>query len=163
LRLAVACAIVAAAAAGTAAMAEKTQTARFGVWKLQSRYDSFTGHQVCRLRTDYVDYDGHILSFHLNGNPPTVDAEFRINAGQVMHAADYQEAVESSLIFYHPGPLSSRDDGVLRLPARLFAEAAYVDLRADARAHSKHFNFDGFSAAVAYMRAHGCDMDDRGN
>lgn len=145
------------------ALARKSDVNRFGVWKLHSRFDSFTGRTVCRLQADYVDYDGHVLSFHLNGNPSTVDAEFRINSGPVLRAGDYQEAVESSLIFNHPGPLDSRDDGVLRLPARLFAEAAYVDVRANPRLRSKHFNFNGFPEALAYMSAHGCDIDETRN
>ena len=163
LKLALAGAVLAASLAGPAAMAEQNEVYRFGVWKLHTHFDSFTGRTVCLLRTDYVDFNGHVLSFHLNGNPSTVDAEIRINAGPVLHAGDYQERVESSQIFYQSGPLNSRDDGVLRLPAGLFAEAAYVDVRANARVHSKHFNFDGFPAALAYMQTHGCAIDDMRN
>ncbi len=141
------------------AMAEKAETYRFGVWKLHTHFDSFTGQTVCFLRTDYVDFNGHVLSFHLNANPSTLDAEVRINSGPVLHAGDYQDAVESSQIFYQPGPLDSRDDGVLRLPARLFTEAAYVDVRANPRVHIRHFNFAGFPEALAYMSAHGCTID----
>lgn len=163
LKLAVAGIGLAASLVSASALAGNSQTNRFGVWKLHSHFDSFTGRTICQLRTDYVEFDGHLLSFHLNGNPSTVDADVRVNSGAVIHAGDYQEAVESSLIFYHPGPLDSRDDGVLRLPARLFAEAAYVDVRANPRLRSKHFNFNGFPEALAYMQAHGCDIDETRN
>ncbi len=161
--LAVAFALAAGSLSAVPAHADKTANYRFGVWKLHQRYDTFTGRSLCTLRAEYVDFDGHVLSFHLNGNPPTVDADFRINAGPVEHASDYQHEVESKLIFYHPSPLSSRDDGVLRLPAELFARAAFADVKATPQAHSKHFNFDGFPEALAYMKAHGCDIDETRN
>ncbi len=163
LKLALLATLIIASLAGPSAMAEKAEIYRFGMWKLHTHFDTFNGQMVCQLHTDYVDFDGHVLSFHLNGNPSSVDAEVRINSGPILHAGDYQESLESTQIFYQSGPLNSRDDGVLRMPARLFAEAAYVDVRANPRLHIKHFNFDGFPAALAYMRAHGCATDETRN
>ena len=100
------------------AMAEKAETYRFGVWKLHTHFDSFTGQTVCFLRTDYVDFNGHVLSFHLNANPSTLDAEVRINSGPVLHAGP--ELLPDDLVL--PQLLRNellREPSVPELPLRL--------------------------------------------
>ena len=138
------------------ALAAKTHTYHFGVWRIQMRYDAFTGTTSCTMKSGNLNYANHVITFEFGGATVTDAAIFRVNNGPVQSAGAFQDEVKSTELFYNPGPLENPGDGKVRLPEKLFTEAAFVDIRPTEQGRVKHFRLDGFPAALAFMQQRGC-------
>ena len=135
----------------------KSTMQHFGDFKVRLTYDSFTGKTACTLEGASVRYRDGILSFPFDPNIPTDRALVRIDYGPVIRAADYSRQIRSQQLFSTSGPLDNPDKSRVLLPASLFENARFVDIRPNPdKRFSRHFKLKGLSAALTFMQTHNC-------
>lgn len=132
------------------------QHQRIGAWTLTVTHERFAGAVKCRLTTNRVGYERQALVMRLPAQVNTASALYRIDDGDPRPAAGDAMELASLGFALTRDDLDNPSGGLVRVPARLLAEASRVGVQTRPGGPVFRFKVAGLQAALDAARAAGC-------
>jgi hypothetical protein len=135
---------------------EQRQHHHMGAWSLSVTHDRFAGQVKCKVAAHAMDFERQALVIRLPAKTDTSEAVYRVDGGPARPVRGDQMELADLGFALHQGDLANPSGGLVRVPARLLADAHQVSVQARPGAKVFNFRITGLDAALETARLAGC-------